>query len=64
MYLQVFLLPGHPVPPIATNWHRYHIPCAEGWDTAYNHRIQHFQDIVGSDVVTRETIELELENGH
>ncbi|XP_057488525.1 protein FAR1-RELATED SEQUENCE 2-like [Actinidia eriantha] len=63
-FVEVFLLPGHPVPPIAANWHRHHIPCAEGWDTAYNHRIQHFQDIVGSDVVTRETIELELENGH
>ncbi|XP_057496891.1 uncharacterized protein LOC130781651 isoform X1 [Actinidia eriantha] len=63
-FVEVFLLPGHPVPPIATNWHRYHIPCAKGWDTAYNHRIQHFQDIVGSDVVTRETVELELKNGN
>ncbi|XXG51227.1 hypothetical protein AAC387_Pa02g5046 [Persea americana] len=29
-FVEVFLVPGHPTPPIATNWQRYHHPCAQG----------------------------------
>ncbi|GMQ07218.1 hypothetical protein CsSME_00051503 [Camellia sinensis var. sinensis] len=29
-FVQLILEPGHPIPPIATNWRRYHDPCAVG----------------------------------
>ncbi|XP_028126433.1 uncharacterized protein LOC114323158 [Camellia sinensis] len=35
-FVQVFMLPGHPVPPIATNWCKFHHSCAAGWDTTYS----------------------------
>ncbi|KAM1682919.1 hypothetical protein COP1_034193 [Malus domestica] len=31
--VEVFLRPGHPVPPITSDWIRYHTPAAQGWDT-------------------------------
>ena len=55
---QVFLLPNHPVPPVVSSWKRYRSPCAQGWDTTYNGRIQQFREIVGSNVATTDVISL------
>lgn len=43
------------MPPVLDCWHRVCLPDAEGWQTAYTERIQHFREIVGSDVATTET---------
>ncbi|XP_028102197.1 uncharacterized protein LOC114301438 [Camellia sinensis] len=51
-FVQVFLQPGHPVSPIATNWRKYRHPCAVNWDDAYVHRIQHFKDIIHDTIAT------------
>ncbi|XP_028070434.1 uncharacterized protein LOC114272918 [Camellia sinensis] len=56
-YNVVFMLLGHPVPPIATNWCKFYHSCATGWDTAYSHRIEHFKEVVHSGVATRETFD-------
>lgn len=56
-FVQVFMLPGHPVPPIATNWCKFHHSCAARWDTAYSRRIAHFKEVVNSGVATRETFD-------
>ncbi|XP_028108653.1 uncharacterized protein LOC114307442 [Camellia sinensis] len=50
--------PGHPVPPIATNWRKYRHPCVVDWDDAYVRRIQHFKDIIHDNVATRETFDV------
>ena len=60
--LQVFLLPGHPVPPIAINWHKYCYACARGWEDAYASRVQHFRQVVDSSVSTIEIIDLADDN--
>lgn len=60
--MQVFLCPDHPVPPIATNWHKFHDPCANGWDTMYISRIQHFKKIIDSNVATNEAISVESDS--
>ncbi|XP_028062044.1 uncharacterized protein LOC114265421 [Camellia sinensis] len=57
-FFQVLLQPGHPAPPIATNWRKYRSPCAVDWDDAYAHRIQHFKDIIHDNVATRETFDV------
>ncbi|XP_028051977.1 PKS-NRPS hybrid synthetase CHGG_01239-like [Camellia sinensis] len=57
-FVQVLLQPGHPVPPIATNWRKYRHPCAVDWDDAYVRRIQHFKDIIHDNVATRETFDV------
>ena len=54
MFFQVFLKAGHPVPPIATNWHRHRDPCASGWEPTYTSRIQQFKDIIGPNVAMKE----------
>ncbi|XP_057511322.1 protein NLP6-like isoform X2 [Actinidia eriantha] len=46
-FVEVFLLPNHPVPPVVSSWKRYRSPCAQGWDTTYNGRIQQFRELVG-----------------
>ncbi|XP_028068166.1 uncharacterized protein LOC114270779 [Camellia sinensis] len=56
--VQVLLQPGHPVPPIATNWRKYHHPCAVDWDDTYVRYIQHFKDIVHDNVATQETFDV------
>ncbi|GMP61920.1 hypothetical protein CsSME_00024205 [Camellia sinensis var. sinensis] len=56
-YNVVFMLPGHPVPPIATNWCKFHHSCAAGWDTTYSRRIEHFKEVVHSGIATRETFD-------
>ncbi|XXG85435.1 hypothetical protein AAC387_Pa11g0511 [Persea americana] len=56
---QVFLVQGHPIPPIATNWIRHHHPSADGWDIVYQSRIQHFREIISPSIATYETIDLE-----
>ncbi|XXG73509.1 hypothetical protein AAC387_Pa07g2415 [Persea americana] len=55
----VFFVRGHPIPPIATNWIRHHHPSADGCDTAYQSRIQHFREIISPSVATCEPIDLE-----
>ncbi|XP_028063963.1 uncharacterized protein LOC114267153 [Camellia sinensis] len=60
-FIQVFLAHGHPMPPIATNWQRYHLCAAAGWETTYNAQVQHFTSLVGSSVATTETIELDVD---
>ncbi|XP_028075130.1 protein FAR1-RELATED SEQUENCE 3-like [Camellia sinensis] len=39
LHSNVYLQPGHPVPPIVNNWIRFHHPCAIGWEKAYTIRI-------------------------
>ncbi|XP_028096200.1 uncharacterized protein LOC114296106 [Camellia sinensis] len=56
-YSVVFMLPGHPVPPIATNWCKFHHSCAAGWGTAYSRRIEHFKEVVHLGAATRETFD-------
>ncbi|XP_028114387.1 uncharacterized protein LOC114312350 [Camellia sinensis] len=56
-FVQVFMLLGHPVPLIATNWCKFHRSCATGWDTVYSHQIEHFKEVVHSGVATRETFD-------
>ncbi|KAK9284672.1 hypothetical protein L1049_023848 [Liquidambar formosana] len=48
--------PGHPVPPIATKW-QHRLSVANGWKDAYTQRIQHFKQVVGSDVATAEMVD-------
>ncbi|XP_021807359.1 uncharacterized protein LOC110751233 [Prunus avium] len=55
-FVQVFLKPSHPIPPIATNWDRYREPWTTEWATPYITRIQQFIYITRSTVITRETI--------
>ena len=57
--MQVFLKPGHPIPPIATNWEGYCEPWCLEWATPYIARIQLFKFIAGSTVITREIVELD-----
>ena len=56
---QVFLLQGHPTPPIATNWLRHRLDCAYGWESVYEARIKYFTEIISQDVAACETIELD-----
>ncbi|XP_028096942.1 uncharacterized protein LOC114296808 [Camellia sinensis] len=58
-FVQVYLQPGHPVPPIASNWIRFHHPCANGWKKAYTTRIHQFRMLVNPNVVTTETIDID-----
>ncbi|KAJ4715739.1 MYB transcription factor [Melia azedarach] len=58
-FVEVFLLPDHPVPPIATNWHKFRDPCASEWENEYISRIKHFKEIIGSDVATNEIIDID-----
>ncbi|XP_057511336.1 uncharacterized protein LOC130793585 isoform X2 [Actinidia eriantha] len=58
-FVEVFLLPDHPVPPVASSWTRYRYQCAQGWDTAYNRRIQHFRELVDYNVATTDAISLD-----
>ncbi|XXG82350.1 hypothetical protein AAC387_Pa10g0321 [Persea americana] len=58
-FVQVFLVQSHPIPPIAFNWIHHHHPSANGWDTAYQSRIQHFREVISPSVATCKTIDLE-----
>ncbi|KAL7221829.1 hypothetical protein ACSBR1_023717 [Camellia fascicularis] len=58
-FVQLILEPGHPIPPIATNWRRYHDPCAIAWEVAYSSRVQHFKSLISLDVATIETVDLD-----
>ncbi|XP_048424670.1 uncharacterized protein LOC125467934 [Pyrus x bretschneideri] len=49
--VEVFIRPGHPVPPITSDWSRYHTPAAQGWDTVYTSCILRFQSLVSSDQI-------------
>ncbi|KAM1005739.1 hypothetical protein ACFX1T_002602 [Malus domestica] len=49
--VEVFLRPGHPVPPIASDWIRYHTPAAQGWDTVYTSCILRFKSLVSCDQI-------------
>ncbi|PON75948.1 hypothetical protein PanWU01x14_038990, partial [Parasponia andersonii] len=55
----VFIYPGCPMPPIATNWYKHHYPHVDGWKTPYVARIKVFHDLVGNDIATQETIDLD-----
>ena len=43
-FFQVFFTSGSPMPLIATNWHRYHLPCAIGWELPFATNIEQFKD--------------------
>ncbi|XP_028103350.1 protein FAR1-RELATED SEQUENCE 5-like [Camellia sinensis] len=43
-FVQVFLEPGNPVPPIVVIWRVHQHPCASEWENAYVNRIQKFKD--------------------
>ena len=46
--------------PITRSSH--HHSCARGWESAYSPQIQHFREIVGLDVATKETIDLDCDD--
>ncbi|KAL7228954.1 hypothetical protein ACSBR2_007618 [Camellia fascicularis] len=58
-FVQLILEPSQPIPLIATNWRRYHDPCAVGWEVAYSSRVQHFKSVISPDVVTIKTVDLD-----
>ncbi|KAJ4715731.1 MYB transcription factor [Melia azedarach] len=61
-FVEVFLSPNHPVPPIATNWHKFHNPCAKEWKKEYVSCIERFIEIIGNDVAMNEIINIDEEN--
>ena len=58
-FVQLFLTPGHPIPPTAKLWRQFHHSCANGWETSYRDRIKQFKELITPDVVTCETIDLD-----
>ncbi|KAJ4715734.1 Calmodulin-binding transcription activator [Melia azedarach] len=58
-FVEVFLLPGHPVPPIATNWYKFRHPCAKEWEKVYISSIERFIEIIGNDVATNEIMDID-----
>ncbi|EXB87089.1 hypothetical protein L484_010071 [Morus notabilis] len=57
------LIPKSPYPAyIANNWYKYHDSWADGWKEAYKSRIEHFCEVVGSNVATEEIIDLDCDN--
>ncbi|XP_060969793.1 protein FAR1-RELATED SEQUENCE 6-like [Cannabis sativa] len=58
-FIEVFMQHNSPIPPVATNWVRYLYSCAEGWQTPYEVRMRVFRDLVGKEVATQETINLD-----
>ncbi|KAJ4715736.1 FAR1-related sequence [Melia azedarach] len=55
-FVEVFLSLDHPVPPITTTWYKFCHACAEGWETVYTSRIEHFREVIGNNVATDEII--------
>ncbi|KAK3206077.1 hypothetical protein Dsin_020123 [Dipteronia sinensis] len=55
---EVFMCPGSPMPPIASNCLKYCYPCAEGWATSYTTNISVFRNLV-SDGAKHRTITLD-----
>ncbi|GFS38058.1 P-loop containing nucleoside triphosphate hydrolases superfamily protein [Actinidia rufa] len=55
-FVEVFLLPDHPVPPVASSWTRYRYQRAQGWDTTYNRQIQLFKELVDYNVTPTDAI--------
>ncbi|XP_021817352.1 uncharacterized protein LOC110759580 isoform X1 [Prunus avium] len=49
--VEVFLRPGYPVPPVASDWIRCHTPAAQGWDSLYTSCISRFKSLVSSDQI-------------
>ena len=58
-FVQFFLKPGHPIPPIANKWRQFHHSCADGWELSYRDRIKRFKEFVTLDVSTCETTDLD-----
>ncbi|KAH9753465.1 protein FAR1-RELATED SEQUENCE [Citrus sinensis] len=58
-FVEVFLTPGHPIPPITLDWGTYHHPIANGWETSYASQIQHFREIISPKVATIDRIILD-----
>ncbi|KAL9409227.1 hypothetical protein AB3S75_047588 [Citrus x aurantiifolia] len=57
-FIQVFMNPGSPMPPIASSWLKYHSSVAEGWATPYDRNIIAFKDLVPN-VASKDTIDLD-----
>ncbi|CAN6583859.1 unnamed protein product [Malus baccata var. baccata] len=53
-FVQVYMFPGHPMPPVSECWHRVCLPGTDGWQIPYAERIQRFRQTFGSDVATQE----------
>lgn len=45
-FVEVFMYPGSPMPPIASNWFKHCNPCAQGWETPYKIHIKAFRDLM------------------
>ncbi|XP_060969857.1 uncharacterized protein LOC133037065 [Cannabis sativa] len=58
-FIEVFMQNDSPTPPAATNWVRYHYSCAEGWQTPYEGLVRAFRDLVGKEIATQETTNLD-----
>ncbi|KAH7840283.1 hypothetical protein Vadar_015127 [Vaccinium darrowii] len=57
-FVQLYMSPGSPMPPIASNWLNNRQPHAEGWSAPFCSQIKDFRRIIGSDLATRETFDL------
>ncbi|XXG76788.1 hypothetical protein AAC387_Pa08g1072 [Persea americana] len=60
-FVQVFMTPGAPMPPIATNWLRHHHPIVDGWQLSYAARIEQFRANIGNDVAMQESVNLDID---
>ncbi|XXG68777.1 hypothetical protein AAC387_Pa06g1786 [Persea americana] len=58
-FVQVFMKPEAPMPPIATNWHRHHHPDADGWQLPFAKSIEKFRELIGNSVATQEAVNLD-----
>ncbi|KAK3185165.1 hypothetical protein Dsin_032451 [Dipteronia sinensis] len=45
-FVEVFMYPGSPMPPIASNWFKHCNPSAQGWETPYKTHIRAFKDLM------------------
>ena len=58
-FVQVFMKPEAPMPPIATNWHRHHYPDTDRWQVPYAKSIEKFRELIGNSVATQESVNLD-----
>ena len=58
-FVQLFLEPGHPIPPIANKWRQFHHSCADGRELLYKNQIKQFKELVTLDVSKCEIIDLD-----
>ncbi|XP_058217748.1 PKS-NRPS hybrid synthetase cheA-like [Rhododendron vialii] len=58
-FVQVDLKACSPVPPIANNWFKFRWEEANEWETLFSAEMEAFKAIIGSDVATAESIDVD-----